>query len=78
MATATKKTLIAKPVAVTIEGARIVKSKRGQQEHVLLVGETRTVCGIDTTTWTEMVEVDTDKTNCPVCIRELKAVASKT
>jgi hypothetical protein len=62
---------------VTIEGARIVKSTRGQ-EHVLLAGETVTLCAIDTSKWTERVALDGSKTNCPVCIEAMKARAKAT
>jgi hypothetical protein len=76
MATATRKPLmVKKPVAVTVEGARIVKSVRGRQEHVLLEGETVRLCGIDTKSWTEMVVLDTVKTNCLLCIEAVKARA---
>ena len=42
----------------------------------MAAGETVTLCGIDPAGWSELVEVETGKTNCPLCIAAMKARAA--
>jgi hypothetical protein len=55
--TATNPRVLEKPVKVTLaEGERILRPKRGPQAHLVAADETLTVCDIDSTGWTDVVD----------------------
>jgi hypothetical protein len=65
---------LAKPVQNTIDGATVVQAKRSPQRHILPTGSTTTLCGIDVTKWAAQADVDADaKTNCPLCVKAMRA-----
>ena len=74
---ARKPLVLPKGVKNTVEGSTLVRSGKGKQVHVLPAGSTRTLCGIESTKWSETVAVDGTTTNCPVCAEALKAEAKK-
>ena len=68
--------VLAKPVRNTLAGSGLARAKKGNQRHVLAVSETKTLCGIDTTSWAEKVVVeDETTTNCPYCATALEEAA---
>jgi hypothetical protein len=70
-----KSRVLAKGVKNTLAGAELVRAKKGAQRHVLASGETRTLCAINTATWTETVVEPDALVTCPYCAATLKAAA---
>lgn len=59
----------------TLPNSSMARAKKGTQRHVIAGDETRTLCGIDTTKWSEKVDVEDETVNCPLCAEALKAAA---
>ena len=69
-----KPLVLSRGVKNTLAGSGLTRAKKGAQRHVLASGQTRTLCGIDTTTWQETV-VEDGLVTCPLCAEALKAAA---
>ncbi|MGH3079016.1 MAG: hypothetical protein ACRDPZ_12650 [Gaiellaceae bacterium] len=67
--------VLAKGVKNTLAGSGLTRAKKGAQRHVLVSGETRTLCGIDTQSWQEAVVEPDALVTCPLCAQAVKEAA---
>jgi hypothetical protein len=70
---AARRLTLSKPVKNTLDGSTVVKATRSPQSHVLVSGETVTLCAIDVSKWAAQAELQADaKVTCPLCAKALK------